>query len=198
MSAKEFAKALSGISATKINLYLNSPGGDVFEARAIKAQLDRLSAEITVYVDGVAASAATFVMLAGDKIKIARGALIMVHKAWSWAVGNADDMRATAELLDKVDLQIANDYRAKTGADAETVEAWMAAETWFTEDEALAAKLVDEIDERDAVENTFDLSVYDKTPERLKAKAAPKPNLDEEASRARASALRRLELFERT
>jgi ATP-dependent Clp protease protease subunit len=198
ISAQNFVKALADIKASTIHLRINSPGGDVFEARAIKTALEQHSARVVVHIDGIAASAASFIMLAGEEIEMSRGAMVMVHNAWSFAVGNANDLRATADLLDKVDGQIANDYARKTGETVDAVKAWMTAETWFTEDEALEAKLIDRIYEKEAVENSFDLTVFDKTPEKLRAKTPAPENIDEAAQKLRARAYRRLELIERT
>jgi ATP-dependent Clp protease protease subunit len=140
-----FALELEKIRASTIHLRIDSPGGDVFGARAIEQALREHPADIVVHVDGYAASAASIVMLAGDDIVIAEGGMIMIHRAWSLAWGNADDMMAMAELLEKVDGTIAESYARRTGRDKAYFEQAMAAETWYTAQEALDAGLVDRI-----------------------------------------------------
>lgn len=137
-------------------------------------------------------------MLAGDEIEMARGAMVMIHNAWSWCIGNAKDMRATANLLDKVDAQIVRDYEKQTGKSRAQIEEWMAAETWFNEEEAVENGFADRIFEADAVENTFDLSVFARAPAKLTDR---KPKTEEDTRTAgdmRAAAEARLALYERT
>lgn len=165
VTAADFAKAMKGTKAKKINIRINSPGGDVFEARAIVAAIKearRGGKNVTAYVDGLAASAASYVALAADRVVMERGAFLMIHNAWGFAIGNAEEMRDTAELLDKVDASIVEDYRAKTGEDEEQIRKWMAEETWFNAEEAMRYGFVDSItgeedeeeDEDDAEELT--------------------------------------------
>ena len=128
---------------TPVNIFLNSPGGDVFEARAMAALIARHAGPVTTTIDGLAASAATYFALSASKVQITEGSLFMVHNSWTWAFGNKHDLRTTAELLDKVDGTIAADYARKTSASAEQIAAWMDAETWFTAQEALDNKFID-------------------------------------------------------
>lgn len=128
---------------TPVNIFLNSPGGDVFEARAMAALIARHAGPVTTTIDGLAASAATYFALSASKVQITEGSLFMVHNSWTWTFGNKHDLRTTAELLDKVDGTIAADYARKTGASAEQIAAWMDAETWFSAQEALDNKFID-------------------------------------------------------
>lgn len=125
------AAALSGITASKILVHLNSQGGDVFMGMAIYTLLNQKNAEIVVQVDGVAASIASVLMLAGDEVVLARNAMIMIHNAWGGCVGNADEMRACAAILESVDQQVTDIYVEQTGAAADDVVAMMKAETWM-------------------------------------------------------------------
>lgn len=198
ISAASFAQALDQITASTLHLRIACRGGDVFQAVAMKAALERHKATTKIaHVDGLAASAASVVMLGCPTIEIARGGMVMVHNAWSWAVGNASEMRRNADLLDKIDGQIAAAYVAKTGEKLAAVQKWMADETWFTEEEAVEAGLCDKVEDKDAVENKFDLSIYQNAPKNLQR---PKPDdIDAEALKmARAAAHARLALFERT
>lgn len=115
VSAQSFVKQLAGLEADTIHLRINSPGGSVFAGRAMETALRQHSAKVIVYVDGLAASAASFVAMAGDEIEMAQGAFFMIHKAWSMAWGNSDELRKEADLLDKVDGSLAKTYHDRTG-----------------------------------------------------------------------------------
>lgn len=145
VAPETFARELAGITAGTIHLRINSPGGSVFAARAMQAALREHPATVVAHIDGYAASAASVLMLAGDRVIASDGAMVMIHKAWTLGWGNEDDLRATADLLGKVDSTLVDSYAAKTGRDKDEIAAWMADETWFTAAEALAAGLVDEV-----------------------------------------------------
>lgn len=145
VSAKRFAADLAGVTAGTIHLRINSPGGDVFDARAIQTALRQHPAKVVAHIDGLAASAATYVMLGADEIEAVEGAMFMIHDAWAFAIGNKNDMRAMADTLDKIDQGIAADYVSKTGASPEQVRAWMDAETDFTAAEALEEGFIDRV-----------------------------------------------------
>lgn len=196
VSAADLAKTLAGITAPNITLRINSPGGDVFEARAMMAQLVGHSATITAKIDGLAASAATFLAMAASSIEIAEGGFYMIHKGWTWMMGNADDFRDASALLDKVDGSIIETYAGKTGKSAEEIAAWMKAETWFSAQEAVDAGFCDAIMPTTAAAKAnaraFNLAVYDKAPKAL-IEQHPEPD---ETVRTRMVA--RLNLYERT
>lgn len=145
VTAKDFATTLAGITASTINVRINSPGGDVFDGLAIYNSLKAHPATINTFVDGWAASAASFIMLAGDTVTMAENSMAMIHKAWGIGIGNSDDMTALSGVLSKIDNQIAGMYAAKTGKTSEDCLAAMAAETWFTAAEAKAFGLVDKV-----------------------------------------------------
>jgi len=191
VSAKDFNKNLSAVSTPNIELRINSPGGDVFDARAIATAIRNHPAKVTAYIDGVCASAATYIALSADTVHMAEGAFFMIHNAWTMAMGNAEDFDATSALLRKVDASIVADYVKKTGKTEEEIKQAMAAETWFTAKEAHAYGFVDNIeDEELATKNLWDLSSYDKPP------AAIAEN--EEVLHNREKFERRLKLFEST
>lgn len=176
VSAPAFVRdvaALDGIDV--IHLRINSPGGDVFGGRAMEQALRETKAKVIAHIDGYAASAASYVALAADEVVMAPGAMIMIHKAWTVAYGNSNDLLQTAALLDKIDGTLADTYVRETGADRQQVLDWMAAETWFTAEEAVAAGFADSIAEgsKAAAAATFDLSAYANAP--AAAKAAVKP-----------------------
>ncbi|MFH6780939.1 MULTISPECIES: head maturation protease, ClpP-related [Methylobacterium] len=162
-----FVRDLQGVTAGTLHLRINSPGGDVFGARAMKTALEQHPAKVVAHVDGLAASAASFLMLAADEIAIAPGAFVMIHEPWSLALGTADDLRGSADLLDKVGLAIAADYVRRTGKPQDEVLALMKAETWFEAEEAIAAGLADRKAETAAIGNAFNLAAYRNPPAAL-------------------------------
>ena len=144
VTAKDFREALKPHKGKPINLRINSPGGSVFEASAIMSALDDHKGRVEVDVDGVAASAASFLMMAADHIRVASNALVMIHEPMSGVMGRAEDMRHEAELLDKVKGQIIDAYGRHSKAGPEQLAAWMAEEKWFTGREAVEAGLAHE------------------------------------------------------
>lgn len=145
VTAKEFVDEINALEVKRMDLRLNTPGGSVFDGNAIYNALVRHPADITVYVDGLAASMGSVIALAGSKVVMAENALFMVHNPWTIALGDADDLRETAAVLDKLRDGIVQTYRGKTGAGIEEVQAAMDAETWYTADEALEAGYADEV-----------------------------------------------------
>ena len=145
--AAEFVPALDAVTDSHIDLHISSPGGDVFEALAIMNALKEHPATKTVYIDGLAASAASFIAVGiGGEVIMRPGAEMMIHNAQGGAWGDMNDMHAIIERLDSASATIADIYAAKTGTDAATWRAAMDAETWFSADEALAAGLVDKVE----------------------------------------------------
>lgn len=143
-TASDFVTQLNNLDVSKINVHINSPGGEIFDGLAIFNALDKHDAEVTVYVDALAASAASFIAQAGDKIVMSQGAMMMIHDGSGLVWGNAADMRQTADLLDKLSDNIASIYADAAGGTTEEWRELMRAETWYTADEAVAANLADE------------------------------------------------------
>lgn len=142
------------LAVDTIHLRINSPGGDVFGARAIVAAFRGSGAKVIAHIDGLAASAATFIAANCDEVHMADGAFFMIHQASTMTWGNSADLRETANLLDKVDNTIVNDYVRKTGQAEQQVRDWMAAETWFTAEEAKQYGFVDQIVTGQKVDNS--------------------------------------------
>jgi ATP-dependent Clp protease protease subunit len=117
--------------AKEVVVRLNSPGGDAFEGVAIYNALKRHDAKIIVEVEGLAASAASVIAMAGEEVRVHQGAQIMIHEASSIAWGNAKDMRSTADRLEKINAEVAEIYVARTGKSADEVLKLMADETWM-------------------------------------------------------------------
>lgn len=147
ISAKTFRDQVKGIKAKALNLRINSPGGSVFEASAMMAALDEFKGRVEVDIDGIAASAASVVAMAGDEIRMATNAMIMIHRPYAAVIGPADDMRAMAEVLDKTTGQLLDTYERHSKAGRDQLKAWMDAETWFTPEEAIAAGLAHAVTE---------------------------------------------------
>ena len=141
-----FKKDLDNLGEIKnLDIFINSGGGDVFAGQAIYSMLKRHNATKTVYVDGIAASIASVIAMAGDVVKMPSNAMMMIHKAWSLAIGNSDDMRKMADVMDSVDESITETYIAKTGKDKEEIMEMLKAETWMTAKEAKEYGFADEI-----------------------------------------------------
>jgi ATP-dependent protease ClpP protease subunit len=146
--AAKVARVLSEARGVQsIHLRINSPGGDAFEGVAIHNLLAQHPARIEVDIDAYALSAASLIAMAGDHIRMADNALMMVHDPWTVAVGNGEDLLETAAKLDKMADVMARTYAARCGQPVEDVRRMMAAETWLTADDALAAGFCDEVRE---------------------------------------------------
>lgn len=186
VAPESFVKAVYAVDPSHtINLRVNSPGGSVFAARAMEQALRAHKGKVVVHIDGLAASAATFVSMAGDEVVMAKGAMFMIHKAWTGMWGNAEDLRKEADLLDKIDGTLAETYADKTGKDIAAITEWMAAETWFTAQEALDAGFATSIAEAEAKALAWDLSAYQNAPKaerQTQPEPAPAPEPEPTAS----------------
>lgn len=180
VTAEDFTRELAGIDAETIDVELNSPGGDVYDAIAIYNALAQHKATVNVTVTGLAASAASYIAQAGDTVRMMRNAEMMIHDARGLTIGNASDMREMADLLDRASDNIADIYAQKAGGDKDDFREMMKAETWFSADEAVDAGLADEVvdpkkkKEPDQAANTWDLSVFAYRG-RAQAPAPPQP-----------------------
>lgn len=158
-----------------VTVRVNSPGGSVFGAQAMIAAMRTHPEPITVQVDSLAASAASVIATSAKTLVMAPGSMLMIHKAWTLAVGNADDMRSMADLLSKLDGQIAETYAARADKPVEHFLDLMGEETWLTAEEAVAEGLADEV----IATNTqrpkaqWNLSAYAKAPAMPDPEPAP-------------------------
>jgi len=160
-TAKGFADALKAFDHGELTVHLNSPGGDIFDGLAIYQALKDHPAQVTVRVDGLAASIASVIAMAADKLIMAPKATMMIHDGWSVAAGNAGELRKLADLLDKQSDIIASVYADRSGQPADFWRDRMRDETWYNAEEALAAGLIDEIEGQEKkVDEAFDLSVF--------------------------------------
>lgn len=143
VGADEFAREVAGLNVDTINVRLNSGGGSVFDGLAIYNALNRHPAKIIMNIDGIAASIASVIAMAGDQINITEGSHVMIHKPWSMAMGDAESMRKEAEVLDSFESGIVDIYAARTGKDRKQLENWIGAETWFKGQAAVDAGFAD-------------------------------------------------------
>lgn len=166
--------------AKTLDIYISSPGGDVFESRAIMAQLKRFPGNTVAHIDGLCASAATSIALACNEVEMHDGGFFMIHNASGMAWGDKTEMRSTADLLEKVEGVIIADYMTKTGKPADAISAMMDAETWMTAQEALDNGFIDRIvtSESGATNKAnWNLSAYANAPMPIEQ---PEPDLTEQ------------------
>lgn len=178
---EEFIKDLNKINADVIHLRVDSEGGDVFAARAIKTAIMQHKAKIIAHIDGLAASAASFLIMGADEIEMVDGGFFMIHNATSildiLGYFNIDDLQGLVdeigkeiELHSKINESIATDYAKRTGYTKSLDEflSLMSKETWWTAEEALKNKVIDRVYDGQPLEASYDLSVFAKVPEDLK------------------------------
>lgn len=175
VSAKSFLNDLRTVTTDEVDVEINSPGGDVFAGLAIYNGLRASGKKINVKVLGLAASAASLVAMAGDTIEMPENAFMMIHNPWGFAMGGADEMRNTADVLDKIGMSLASTYAKRTGKPDAEITALLDAETWMTAQEAVDAGFATSVTPALAVKASYS---EDRLPEnvRLAFKAqAPAP-----------------------
>lgn len=174
IGAMDVVSALASVGNVPVlNVRIASPGGDVFESRAIMNALKRFSGKKIGHIDALCASAATSIAMACDEVHMASDAMYMIHNAQCLAYGEKTDLRKTADLMETLEQNIVQDYAGKTGKDAAEIVALMDAETWMTAAQALENGFVDSVlDTQSPVKNTWNLSAYAKAPANL---TAPEP-----------------------
>ncbi|MDZ4119723.1 head maturation protease, ClpP-related [Phaeovulum sp.] len=168
VSAKGFLAELGALpDATPIALRINSPGGSVFDAVAIYNAIKRHSGMVTVWIDGIAASAASYIAMAGDEVVMPENAFLMIHDPAGMVMGTATDMRAMAEALDKIKGSLLQGYAAKSGRPQEEIAPLMAAETWLDAKDALDLGFADRIAEPVRIAARFDVGRFRNAPPAL-------------------------------
>ena len=167
VTAKQFISDLKALGDVKdILLSINSPGGSVFDGLAIYNALRSSGANVTVKVMGIAASIASVIAMAGKKIVMPENTFMMVHNPWSFAIGNANDMREMADVLDKLGESLVGTYVSRTGKSAEEVKALLDAETYLTAAEAVDLGFADEMIPNVPAKASFEL---DRLPDNVRA-----------------------------
>lgn len=191
---KQFKQDLDALGdISELRVYINSPGGDVFAGQTIYSILKRCQAQVSVYVDGLAASAASLVAMAGDRIIMPRNAMMMIHNPWTFVAGDANDLLEVVDALDKIREAMIAVYEEQTGMEKDRIVQMLDAETWMTAEEAVEMGFADEIEEAKHVAAsiaghgqlvvnglTVDLARYQNPPKVLVAAGGPecKPEPD--------------------
>lgn len=183
--AADFARDVNALDVDELTVRINSPGGEVHDGVAILNTLRDHKATITVIVDGLAASAASFIAMAGDEIVMNRNAEMMIHDAWGLCRGNADEMAKYVDYLEQVSDNVASIYAERAGGTADEWRSLMREETWYTAQEAVDAGLADRVAEKKTGSdskgsNRFDLSVFNYAGRG----SAPAPKFPRPANRA--------------
>lgn len=168
VTAKSFLEDLKDLKGKDITVHINSTGGDVFQGQAIYTALKNYSGKVTVKIEGLAASMATIIALAADKVEMTSNSLFMIHSPMSNVFGNKAQMRKQINALEKVETTMLSVYKAKTNISENEIEQMMARETWLSAHEALELGFVDEVLGAVKVVARYDLSGYqNKTPEQI-------------------------------
>ncbi|MBD1373721.1 Clp protease ClpP [Hazenella sp. IB182357] len=172
-TAKSFKADLDGLGdITELNIYINSPGGSVFQGIAIYNIIKRHKAKVNIHIDGLAASIASVIAMAGDTVHMPENAMMMIHNPWTVAMGNASDLRKIADDLDKTRETLIQSYLSKSGdkLDLGKLEPLLDAETWLTAQECYDYGLCNMVGESKEIVASIDgefMKKYQNTPERL-------------------------------
>jgi ATP-dependent Clp protease protease subunit len=168
VSADEFTKALATVKNSKeLSVRINSQGGDVFEAYAMYGALKRYPGKVTMHVDGLAASAASYLLMAGDRIMMADNALVMIHEPHSRGAGTASELENKATMLRKITGTVVDAYAKRTGNSPDDILSMMVAETWMDATESKARGFADEVVGGMKVAAHVDPNRFQRTPTRL-------------------------------
>lgn len=162
---RELIAALSGMDSVTVRI--NSPGGDVFDGMAIYNAFQSHKGNVTTRIEGVAASMASVIALAGKKVQAYDNTMFMIHNAWGLVIGNQYDLREGADILEKIDGNILNVYYDKSKVGKRELSDMMKAETWLTAKEAKEKGFIDVIVDGKAVKAQFDLSIFAHAPHKI-------------------------------
>ncbi len=199
VSALGVIDAINNIKADTLNVRINSPGGDVFESRAIKSALRNFSGKKIAYIDGLCASAATSIALECDEIVMASDSFFMIHNAHVLTYGDKNRLVEVAGFLEKIEQAIVKEYTEKSGKPESEIVQMMNSETWMTAEDALNNGFVDSITETSGVKNVWNLSAYEKPPKALteqpKKSESEIPKNTSGASTTNANRLKLLEIL---
>ena len=172
ITAQDFIQALAlARQSERLTVCINSPGGDIFDGVTI-ANLLINRGDVDIRIDGFAASIASVIAMAGDTVQMAENATFMIHNPWTWVLGDAEELRKEAAVLDTLKTTLISTYQRKTDLSPEEISTLMDAETWMTAEEALEKGFINAVvnksDEGETNALAFDLSIYRNAPERLR------------------------------
>ncbi len=183
VNPEDIAREIAALDVSTLNVRLNSPGGLVFDGVAIYNALAQHSAKVVVSIEGIAASIASVIAMAGDEIRIGEAANIMIHKPWSFAMGDAETMRKEADVLDILEAGIVDIYAARTGKSVEDLKVLVAAETWFRGKQAVDEGFADEVipakTKKEKPAQSALLALYAHTPNDIVAADGERPEVRE-------------------
>ncbi|WP_225434114.1 head maturation protease, ClpP-related [Peribacillus tepidiphilus] len=186
ISSKDVRYQLNNIKAKTINIHINSPGGDVFESIAIHNLLKNHKATIIIHIDGLAASGASVIAMAGDKIIMPKNTMMMIHKAWTFAAGNSKELRKVADDLEKIDTAVTESYTSRFVGEREDLEKLLDEETWLTAEECNALgfcdEIVDEIEIQEDDEEEEGISAKEKILNKYAKQVAAKSNAGDKSN----------------
>jgi ATP-dependent Clp endopeptidase proteolytic subunit ClpP len=160
ITAQDFISEMKEYKNTPVNLRINCIGGDVFDGMAMYNIIKKREAKTTAYIEGIAASMGSVIALAADEVIMAENSLFMIHNAWGGAMGEAQDMRKTASVLEKISGEIANIYKRKTRLSLDRIQDMMDEETWLNAAEAYDLGFIDSISDSIKVAAKYDVSKY--------------------------------------
>ena len=160
ISAQDFITEMKEYKDTPVNLRINCIGGDVFDGMAMYNIIKKREAKTTAYIEGIAASMGSVIALAADEVVMAENSLFMIHNAWGGAMGEAEDMRKTASVLEKISSEIANIYQKKTRLLYDRITDMMDEETWLNAEEAYELGFIDTISDSIKVAAKYDVSKF--------------------------------------
>lgn len=186
ITAKKVASQLRAIGDKPVEVQINSPGGDMFEGIAIYNVLREHSSEITIKIMGMAASAASIIAMAGDRIEIGTASFMMIHNCWVVAIGNRHDMAETATWLEPFDSAMVDVYAARSGQDAKAIARWMDAETYMSGSTAVDRGFADALLPADQITVDEDAKAADKQVNELRAMELALMNAGQSRAAARA------------
>ena len=160
ITAQDFISEMKEYKDTPVNLRINCIGGDVFDGMAMYNIIKKREAKTTAYIEGIAASMGSVIALAADEVVMAENSLFMIHNAWGGAMGEAEDMRKTASILEKISGEIANIYERKTRLSLNRIIEMMDKETWLNANEAYELGFIDLISDSIKVAAKYDVSKF--------------------------------------
>ncbi|MGQ4666521.1 head maturation protease, ClpP-related [Metabacillus halosaccharovorans] len=161
ISANDIKEALKNVTSDSIVVRLNSPGGDVFDGITIYNQLKNHAAKVTIYVDGLAASAASIIAMAADELIMNTGSMLMIHEASTFTWGTKTDIKKTLNALEGIDKSLADIYMIRYQGERSEIDTMIKNETWFTSSEAVEVGLADRVnDEVDSDEEDLDAEEF--------------------------------------
>lgn len=160
ITAQDFISEMKEYKDTPVNLRINCIGGDVFDGMAMYNIIKKREAKTTAYIEGIAASMGSVIALAADEVVMAENSLFMIHNAWGGAMGEAEDMRKTASVLEKISGEIASIYKRKTRLSLDRIQDMMDEETWLNAEEAYELGFIDTISDSIKVAAKYDVSKF--------------------------------------